>query len=392
MPIQIIPKARSFGEEMGAGLGGGFGQGFSSEINKAIEAKRESKKLSEANESLKNRFGIDLTGINDPKQRQEVLKQRLKDIATENKTKRDEDYLNSIFGKQNQQSDEVYAPGITKDNSMNKNSSGFNVKNLSSEDLARVSALNPNVGRSLQHSQDVSLREDRENKKLDYEKDLNIKKEVKESHRDNKDYINQTYDKYEDSLRREAILGRMNELEESGELSDSGTINLLEQLGLNPEWLKNPENEEYNKLGLDLLGGGTLQADYGSRVLASEFKVSQQRIPTLSQTPEGRKQISANIKTMMLPAKLKQERLQYYLDKAERTGEPLPQNLRGRILKDIQPQLEEAADAFKQRNGRYKVKDGTYPDDNALEKYYFISNGDTAKAKEIMKEDGYDVR
>ncbi len=155
--------------------------------------------------------------------------------------------------------------------------------------------------------------------------------------------------------------------------------------------MQNPANSEYTKLALDLLGGGTLQADYGSRVLQSEFAVSQQRIPTLSQTPEGRKQISENIKAMLLPAKLKKERMQYYLDKSARTGEPLPHNLRGRILQDIKPQLEEAYDKFKQRNGRYQVKKGTVPDDNALEKYYFLSDGNEKKALKMMQEDGYDT-
>lgn len=216
-------------------------------------------------------------------------------------------------------------------------------------------------------------------------------KEVTESFNENKDYINKIQDQYEDSKRKEAVFDRMDQLEQSGELSDSGVVNLLETLGLDSEWLKNPANEEYNKLALDLLGGGTLQADYGSRVLASEFKVSQQRIPSLKQTPEGRKQIKENLKTMLLPAQLKQERMQYYLDKAERTGEPLPHNLRGKVLKDIKPQLEEAYDKFKQRNGRYQVKPGTQPDDNAIDKYYFLSNGDENKARKMMEEDNYDI-
>jgi hypothetical protein len=224
------------------------------------------------------------------------------------------------------------------------------------------------------------LREKRENKK-----------EVTESFNENSDFINKSYDMYEDALRKDAIIERGNQLNESNELSDSGTINLLESLGLDPQWLKNPANEEYTKLALDLLGGGTLQTDYGSRVLASEFKVSQQRIPSLSQTKEGRRQIAENIKTMLLPAKLKKERLQFYLDQAERTGKPLPHNLRGKILQDIKPQLEEAYDKFKQRNGRYEVRKGTMPDDDALEKYYYLSEGKEDKAMKMMKEDGYDI-
>lgn len=231
----------------------------------------------------------------------------------------------------------------------------------------------------------------RKQQTLEFNKGTAQKKEVSASFVENKPFIDKTHDQYEDSLRRDAILDRMDQLNDSDELSDSGAINSLETLGLKQEWLKNPKNEEFTKLGLDLLGGGTLQADYGSRVLQSEFQVALQRVPTLSQTKEGRRQISENIKTMLLPAKLKNERMQYYLDKSERTDEPLPHDLRGKILKDIKPELEEAYDKFKQRNGRYKVKEGTYPDDNVLEKYYYLSEGDDNKALKLMKEDGYDI-
>jgi len=227
--------------------------------------------------------------------------------------------------------------------------------------------------------------------KQSFDREKFEKGQVSESFKENQSFIDSTYDKYEDALRRDAIFDRMDQLEETGELSGSRVINLLEQLGMQPEWLKNPANEEYTKLGLDLLGGGTLQSDFGSRVLQSEFMVAQQRIPTLMQTPEGRKQIKENLKLTLLPAKLKKERMQFYLDQEERTGKPLPHDLRGRILKDIKPQLEEAYDKFKQRNGRYKVKDGTYPDDNAIEKYYYLSKGNEKKAREMMEQDGYDL-
>jgi hypothetical protein len=251
--------------------------------------------------------------------------------------------------------------------------------------------MDPALGREARMAKDSALEQKRFNEETKRKGEVAHKKEVTDSFSENSPFINKTYDQYEDTLRKEAILDRTDQLDESGELSAPGMVNLIQSLGLKPEWLQNPANDEYNKLTLDLLGGGTLQADYGSRVLASEFKVSQQRIPQLSQTPEGRRQIKENLKAMLLPAKLKQERMQYYLDKSERTGEPLPHNLRGKILKDIKPQLEETYDQFKQRNGRYKVREGSSPDDSAIEKYYFLSDGNEEKAMKWMKEDGYDI-
>ena len=247
---------------------------------------------------------------------------------------------------------------------------------LTDEQLAPLSGLSGAAGKAAK-----SILENRHSQR----------KEVTESFKENKEFINKSHGQYEDAVRRDAILDRMIQLDDSGELSDSGAINLLETLGLKEEWLKNPANEEYTKLSLDLLGGGTLQADYGNRILQSEFQVSEKRIPALLQTKEGRRQIVENIRTMLLPSKLKHDRLQYYIDKSEREGKPLPHDVHGKVLRDIKPQLEEAADKFKQRNGRYKVKDGSFPDDSALEKYYFLSNGDDKKAFKMMKEDGYDV-
>lgn len=230
----------------------------------------------------------------------------------------------------------------------------------------------------------LEKKESEENKRFE-------KKEISESYKTNSDYINKVYDQYEDSLRKEAILSKITQLDETGEVSESSLINAMHALGISEEFLRNPANEELAKLSLDLLGGGSLQADYGSRVLQSEFQTAMKRVPGLMQTKEGRRQIIENIKAMILPSLLKKERMQFYLDQSDRTGKPLPNNLRGKVLQDIKPQLEEAYDKFKQRNGRYKVKSGTKLDENAVEKYYIISNGDEKKARMMMKEDGYAI-
>ncbi len=293
-------------------------------------------------------------------------------------------YLDQLFDQKGNSSNQNKNDQIENTNYdpelENSKPNNFDVKKLSPKDLAKTNVVNANVGKSLQHSQDVALRENREEQKA-----------ISDSFSENKEFITKSHDQWEDTLRKEAVFDRMNQLEDSGDLTPSAVMNLLETIGIQPEWLKNPANEEYTKLSLDLLGGGSLQADYGSRVLQSEFMVAQKRIPSLMMTPEGRKQIIEDYKAMTLPAKLKHDRLQYYIDKAEREGKPLPHDIRGKILKDIRPQLEEAYDKFKQRNGRYKVRDGTYPSDNDLEKYYYIANGDSVKAKKYMEEDGFDV-
>lgn len=423
MPIQIIQRQQkerqpmTFDERYGKAINAGFE--FAGNVanqymknTKEKEAKKELKEKEDLeNEFIKTKYGVDLKGATSDEKKIFFAEQ----VKAERKKKELADklemYKKAGFGDyfQNEQqpggksfTDQINGAGEGQQERPDIfNEQGeIDVGNINlptdklvpESQIAFAAAIDPAVAREMRaHNTAIETRQ-RHEENLELKKEIDQTKQVSESYKTNQKFIDKTYDQYEDSLRRDSILGRMNELEESGELSDSGIVNTLEGLGLKAEWLKNPSNEEYTKLGLDLLGGGTLQADYGSRVLQSEFKVSQQRIPTLSQTPEGRRQIAENIKTMLLPAKLKNDRMQYYLDRAERTGEPLPHDLRGKVLRDIKPQLEEAYDKFKQRNGRYPVKDGTVPDDNALEKYYFLSDGNQDKAFKMMKEDGYDVQ
>ena len=400
MVIQLQGQLKRSGwGSIGAGLGKGLGEGM--EIAK--QEKEDKKTIDKENEFAAKELGLDLRGVKDPKIRQEMAKQayqaKLAPKMFKDKYDARMGSLNSsAFGKYLSNGQEQQ-PNDQQLNAQQNQPNGSRQDRMNDQGEievgnVKVPSMIPEkaIFQAEAAGEHGIAQQFREHNKQIIDQDKNRSKEVTESYKENKDFINNTYDKYEDSLRRESILDRMDQLDESGELSESGVINALKSLGLSEDWIKNPANQEYTKLSLDLLGGGSLQADYGSRVLQSEFKVSQQRIPTLSQTKEGRKQISQNIKAMLLPAKLKQERLQYYLDKQKIDGKPLPHNLRGQILKDIKPQLEEAYDKFKQRNGRYEVKKGTFPDENAVEKYFYMADGNEEKAIKMMKEDGYDVQ
>lgn len=386
--LQPNPR-RSFAQSVLGGLADGAPQAFQQYF-----ANKQAQQQARQENDVAKRFGADLSGIQNPETRRALLVEAMKQQGKQGQIQQKQDFLSQLLGGNKQQPSiqepqENQPSGIgarPKQESVQQppqkpQEKPFDASELSDEQIAQATALDPNLGRSLQHSKDVALREK-----------TAARQEIGASYKENQKYIDKVYDQYEENLRKDAILDRMTNLEESDQLSDSGIINALESLGLQAEWLKNPQNEEFTKLGLDLLGGGSLQADYGSRVLASEFKIALQRIPGLSQTPEGRRQITENIRTMLLPSLLKKERMQYYLDQAERTGKPLPHNLRGKILSDIKPQLEEAYDKFKQRNGRYEVKKGTLPDDNSIEKYYYLSDGNEEKALKMMREDGYDIK
>src|ERR1700731_1221962 len=335
--VDIIPKVDSFGTKFARGLGGGLGQGFSKGIQGKIDERSKMKILQEqarleqqgkqaeiarrlqAVEEFKQTEGYEkLTPIQKfvfdqevsglisggtaksiaNAEREQVGFNQLKELTSTRESPSPVEDLDIVETTENEPNDGSSTKQKIPQSKLEKMS-----------DAALVALQgNPNKNTAALGKAEADRR--KQLREFDFKQKLADQKAVDSSYGENKTFIDKTLDQYEDSLRKEAILGRMSDLEEEGELSGSGIINLLEGIGFKQEWLKNPANEEYTKLALDLLGGGSLQADYGSRVLASEFKVSQQRIPSLSQTPEGRKQIKENLKTMLLPAKLKNERIQ----------------------------------------------------------------------------------
>ena len=378
--VQILEEVPSFSSAIGSSFKRGISKAFENLKQKGLQEQQQKNLIAE-NEAAK-RFGLDLSGITDPKLRQIAFQEKIQELVKSAETEKKQSFLREIMqGKRPDLPSLETIEGIKPTREPTEIGEKEYREPFSEGQILAASLQDPNLSRTMTESNKAALKEFTESKR-----------QVSESFKENEPYINKTYDQYEDSLRREAILDRMNQLVESGQLSSPALMNTLEQLGLQSEWVLNPANEEYQKLALDLLGGGTLQADYGSRVLQSEFAVSMKRIPSLLQTDEGKREIAENMKTMMLPSRLKQERLDYYLDQNEKSGKPLPHNLRGKILKDIKPQLEAAYDKFKQRNGRYEVKKGTVPSDRDIEKYFYIANEDTVKAKKMMAEDGYDTR
>jgi len=72
--VQILPARQSFGAQFGRGVGASFGQGFS----EGMEQNKSRAALKSENESIKKAYGIDLSGVNDPKARQAILAESLK--------------------------------------------------------------------------------------------------------------------------------------------------------------------------------------------------------------------------------------------------------------------------------------------------------------------------
>lgn len=89
-------------------------------------------------------------------------------------------------------------------------------------------------------------------------------------------------------------LNRMEELEKEGKLDTPGYVEFLKRSGLDIPALLNPGSEEFNKIAANFIRGA--KDTFGSRI--SNFEVEQflRTLPNLSQSPEGRKRVIANLK------------------------------------------------------------------------------------------------
>jgi len=140
-----------------------------------------------------------------------------------------------------------------------------------------------------------------------------------------------------------ADLDRFEELEKEGKLDTPGYVEFLQRAGLDIPALMNPGSEEFNKIANNFVRDA--KNYYGGRV--SNFEVEQflKTVPSLSQSPEGRKRVIANLR------RLNQGAVEYFNTAREITkendGVP-PYDLSEQVEERIEPKLNKLADRFKE--------------------------------------------
>ena len=89
-------------------------------------------------------------------------------------------------------------------------------------------------------------------------------------------------------------LERFEELEKEGNLDTPGYLEFLNRSGLDISALKNPSSQEFEKLQSNFLKNA--KEYFGGRISNYEIEQFLKTIPTLSQSPEGRKRVITNLK------------------------------------------------------------------------------------------------
>lgn len=171
LPVLPANPRQSFGQKLNIGLGRGL-----ESLSQMQQQNQQQQQMHQENIALKQ-MGIDLTGISDPKARQEFVAaalqganqqqlEMLKQQGKQNQIKAKEDYLSKLFGGFGQ--DQNQSPEMLQGQTQQKQG-GFDIKNISDEQIAKVAVIDPNLARVMQSQKDVALREEREEEKRQFE-------------------------------------------------------------------------------------------------------------------------------------------------------------------------------------------------------------------------------
>lgn len=91
-------------------------------------------------------------------------------------------------------------------------------------------------------------------------------------------------------------LERLEQLEDTGKLDTPGFTEFLKEIDMDIPALLNPESQEFQKIAQTFLRDA--KQYFGARVSNFELEQFLKTIPSLSQTPEGRKRVISNLKRM----------------------------------------------------------------------------------------------
>lgn len=176
--MQIIPRIQkqSFGEKVSRGIGRGLEMG-----SQMMQQRQVHQQMQQENEAIKKLTGIDPTGINDPKMRQDLLATALQGQSQQGQQSKKQDFLNQLFGgkgnPQIENSEMTQQKGIISNKS---ESQQFDPSQISDEDILRAASVDPVLARELRSAKDTRLKEIQEEKKLNFQREKMGRKEETE--------------------------------------------------------------------------------------------------------------------------------------------------------------------------------------------------------------------
>lgn len=349
--LNAPPKKKNSLNQLMGGIAAGAGS-IGSMLKEKEERKIQEEQLGAENEFAREKLGIDLSGVNDPKMRQELAKQAYQAKLAPQMYKDKYDarlgaLQDSPFGKylsngqqqqQNSSRQDIMNDqgeievGNVKVPSMIPEQAIFNAEAVGEHGLAQqFREHNKQILESDRHRENVEEKRKRHEEDLDYR-----------SFKDNKDYIEKVVNGYEAYKRDQKVLDAMDTLSNKGNLPTPFLVKTLDKLGIPLGILQNPDAEQFEKLSQELMKN--IQGTYGNRILQTEVQNFMKSIPTLINSPEGQKRIIQQWKILNEGKKIYYDS---YKDIKNKNPKRLPSDLHEQVLEKADEALDRLSNKFK---------------------------------------------
>jgi hypothetical protein len=139
--------------------------GLGNVAGNVAEARMQHQQQQSMGQKLQELTGMDIGGL-PPELQKVALAEALKSQGKQQVMGQKQDFLGQLFGQRGQQN-QNRGQQLQGQSQEMQQQGGFDASQLSDADIAEATSMDPNLGRVLQHSRDVALREARENKRLD---------------------------------------------------------------------------------------------------------------------------------------------------------------------------------------------------------------------------------
>lgn len=184
--------------------------------------------------------------------------------------------------------------------------------------------------------------ERRHREMLDLKREAAEKKEISEKYKLSKETRKEIVQKAQAARQDLKDLNRLEDLEKEGKLDTPGYVEFLKRSGLDIPALMEPGSEEFQKVAATFMRNASTYL--GGRVSNYELEQFLKTIPSLSQSPDGRKRVISNLKYITRSALEYNDAMKEVI--AENKGIP-PYDLDEQIDTKVEKRLDKLANQFK---------------------------------------------
>lgn len=349
-----------------------------------LEHKKEKKKKQEEEEENKalEALGIPAKGIKNPKLREALLEHTYKSKESQAKNLENEKLTSTIEEQRGLPSGSLkglasnpkIAEQVSRPAKLEKKTQAS--QPIDPEQLAIIQKVRKNPDyREMDELEKyqaltdsgVSRENARDEAELAGKKLERQSKTLETSYKAQEDFIKDTTNKYKAwETETKPKLMQLQKQSTNEQIVSPSSAKFLELMGIPLGVLENPSSELYQKVSQDLLKG--LPETYGNKILAVEVDNFLKTIPTLLNSPDGRRMIASNM------LKLGEMKEVYYNEMRRQQREsldnnkPFPRDFQQRVFDQVKPQIDKINNQFVKLSEITSVPPGTIP--------FFDPNGD----------------